>query len=926
MKRSVNVPKRLSIACCLAALVLPACGGKKPAVVPTPAPAPTAGASADSRAPIDRAEQNLAASEYVAAERDFRAELQGKHAERARLGLAQTLLVTGRYAEAAATARSVTPSTPAAKERALVVEARARRAEGALDAAEAVLLPLEKQPGARDAWLLLGELRIERGRREAANGPLLQLIEDYNEERIAPEDGHSFALVGRAAHLLRSARDANDAFGEAEATGVKDTQLLLFRAELFLEKYDPGHAEEVLTELLERAPQQPEALVLMAHTRLDQALDFVEAERLARAALAVNPRIAGAFFVLAGIALRDMDLDLAEKHIADGLKARPGDLDLLSLRAAVHFVSSKPAAFEADRKAVLGANPEWSRFYAVVGEFADWEHRYDAIVELMQEAVKLDPEDPVALASLGLNLIRAGRDAEGTAALSRAFTVDPYNARVFNTLELFEKVIPKQYVSVKGTRFTIRYHKDDRALLERYVPQLLEKAWTKLVANYGFTPKVPVGIELYADRQHFAVRTSGLPETAIQGVCFGHTLATMSPQKESFNLGMTLWHELAHVFHIQLSESHVPRWFTEGLAEYETAIARAEWAREQDPELYEMRRAGRLPRIEAMNRAFTRAEQLSDMATAYYASSRLVAMLGERHGMPRLSHMLRLWSEGKRTGEVFQTALGVTPAEEDRRFGALLDSVLARYPKQFVPNTRAPAVSVAFEQVEREPKNAQKHTALALALLRAGKPEDAQRALAAALKLDPKFADARYLSARLLVAREKPADAASALRGMLADGSDGYEVQMLLAEASGATADAVTRITALQAATRLDPTQTAPVYALLRHAEEQSDADGALALLRKLALLSEHDASVYRELLVRLVARKEYAEAVQVGESAVNVDITGFESHFAFAEALAGTGDKRRAIFEYESALLCEAEPMRIVEAKSRLKALGVPR
>jgi tetratricopeptide (TPR) repeat protein len=927
-KRSVNVlPKRLSVACTVGTLLFTACGGSKPAVAPAPAPRPSAaGAAVDTRAPIDRAEQSLAASEYAAAERDFRAEATGKHAERARLGLAETLLVTGRYAEAVAAARSAAATTPASKERALVLEARARRAEGALDAAEKALLPLEKQPGARDAWLLLGEIRIERGRREAASGPLLQLIEDYNEERIAPEDGHALALVGRAAHLLRSARDANDAFGEAEATGVADTQLLLFRAELFLEKYDPGQAEEVLSEVLERAPAQPEALVLMAHTRLDQALDFVEAERLARAALAVNPRIAGAFFVLAGIALRDMDLDLAAKHIADGLRARPGDLDLLSLRAAIHFVASQPAAFEADRKAVLAANPEWSRFYAIVGEFADWEHRYDGIVELMREAVKLDPDDPVALASLGLNLIRAGRDAEGTAALSRAFTVDPYNARVFNTLELFEKVIPKDYVSVNGTRFTIRYHKADRPLLERYVPQLLEKAWTQLVAHYGFTPKTPVGIELYADRQHFAVRTSGLPETAIQGVCFGHTLASMSPQKESFNLGMTLWHELAHVFHIQLSASHVPRWFTEGLAEYETAITRAEWAREQDPELYEMRRAGRLPSIDAMNRAFTRAEQLSDMATAYYASSRLVAMLGERHGMARLAHMLRLWSEGKRTGEVFQSALGVTPAEEDRRFAALLDNALARYPKQFVPNTRAPALPAAFEQVDREPKNAQKHSVLALALLRAGKPDDARRALTAALKLDPKLPDARYLSARLALSSEKHAEAASVLRGMLADGSDGYEVQMLLAEAAAGTSDPVTRVTALQAAARLDPTQSAPLYALLRHAEEQSDAEGALALLRKLALLSEHDASIYRELLLRLVARKEFAEAVRVGESAVNVDITGFESHFAFAEALAATGDKRRAVFEYESALLCEAEPMRMVEAKSRLKALGVRR
>ncbi len=33
-------------------------------------------------------------------------------------------------------------------------------------------------------------------------------------------------------------------------------------------------------------------------------------------------------------------------------------------------------------------------------------------------------------------------------------------------------------------------------------------------------------------------------------------------------------------------QNHVPRWFTEGLAEYETLTERVEWRREQDRELY----------------------------------------------------------------------------------------------------------------------------------------------------------------------------------------------------------------------------------------------------------------------------------------------------------------------------------------------------
>ena len=84
-----------------------------------------------------------------------------------------------------------------------------------------------------------------------------------------------------------------------------------FAPSLFLEKYDPGHAEEVLNEILDKAPAEPEALLLLARVKLAQALDFDEAERLARLALGVNPKAGAAYAILVGISLRDGDLERA---------------------------------------------------------------------------------------------------------------------------------------------------------------------------------------------------------------------------------------------------------------------------------------------------------------------------------------------------------------------------------------------------------------------------------------------------------------------------------------------------------------------------------------------------------------------------------------------------------------------------------------
>ena len=105
------------------------------------------------------------------------------------------------------------------------------------------LRELLSDPAARRVRVLLGEVLLEQGKRSEAEPLLMTLVEEYNREAIDPKDGATLALVGRAAYLLGSPSDANDAFNEAERAGAKDADTLLFRVEVFLEGYDPGHAD-----------------------------------------------------------------------------------------------------------------------------------------------------------------------------------------------------------------------------------------------------------------------------------------------------------------------------------------------------------------------------------------------------------------------------------------------------------------------------------------------------------------------------------------------------------------------------------------------------------------------------------------------------------------------------------------------------------
>ncbi|HET9930036.1 MAG TPA: hypothetical protein VFQ35_05100, partial [Polyangiaceae bacterium] len=633
-------------------------------------------------------------------------------------------------------------------------------------------------------------------------------------------------------------------------------------------------------------------------------------------------RLPDPHFVLAGIALRDMELESADRELDAGLRAAPADLKLLSLRAVVRFLADDRDGFARAKRGVLERNPEFSRLFAILGEYADWEHRYDEIVVLMREALTIDQDDAGAHAQLGLNLIRAGDEKDGVSELDRAFKLDPYNVRVYNTLGLYETLIPKAYVSVSTPRFNLRYHKDDRAVLERYVPELLNRAFETMRVSYDFTPETPIGIELYAERQSFAIRTSGLPQTAIQGVCFGHTLAAMSPQQESFNLGMTLWHELSHVFHIQLSKAHVPRWFTEGLAEYETLVTRPEWSRQHDPELYEMMRVGKLPSVGKMSRAFTRAEALSDVATAYYASTKIVEMLVRDHGRPKIAKMLRLWGEGRRTEQVFQEALGTTPEAIDQAFRTYLGQSLARYDKQFMPIARARPRDVLEAAARSAPSDVSLSLELALARMNSGDLEATAKSLAAVLSRDPKNAQARFMSARLASERDDKQRATRELRALVKDGVDGYAIEVALGDLARAHNDSAGARAAFEQAYRFDPTQAEPLLALADIAASEKVSDDELDKLEKVAPLSAHSAAVHRRLLTALLEKKRFADAVRAGEAALYADINGLETHVLFARALEENGDLKRARFELESALACPGEPPQLADVHTRLAEL----
>ncbi|MDP9151540.1 MAG: hypothetical protein M3O36_16590 [Myxococcota bacterium] len=875
-----------------------------------PAPSPSALATA-----LEAART----TDYVAAEKGLLA-IRGTERPTALLTLARVMLEQGRLAEADKYAAAVVAGGGARRLEALALRGTLLAAQGKVVDAISLLEPNKDAlgTGGRRVRLELGELLVRAGRRADAESVLLKFADEYGSDAIASTDAEGLAMVGRAMHLLRHAKDANRAYNESERAeitasggalhGSARVETLLWRADLYIDKFDPGHAEQVLLEALRIAPRSADAMVMLARVKLEQAFDFEAAEKLVREALAIDSKHKGAYAARAAINLRDMSLVSANAAIDAGLGIDPNDLELLSLRAAARFLADDKPGFEAAKREVFARNKEFAQAYEIIGEYAEWEHRYGDVIAMMMDATVLDPKDSKAWAQLGLMQTRAGKEVDGVKSLEEAWRGDHFNVRVYNTLELlYTQWIPHEYESATQGIFNLRYPKAERAVLERYVPRMLGEAWGAMKARYLFTPETPVAVEMYRDRQHFSVRTSGLPNIGIQGVCFGHVVAAMSPQSEPFNWGNVLWHELAHVFAIQLSNNHVPRWFTEGLSEYETMIRRPEWRRELDPELYLALKKKVLPSALEMNRAFTHAEGELDVTVAYYAASQLVAFTADQFGFPKIGRALQLWGAGKQTEDVLRDAFGVAPSEYDARFRAWAMARLTRYDGQYLFDVKALPVEEARAAVTATPSSARARVILAFALMHAHQPAVARSELDEAFKLAPDDQDAHYLAAKLAAVGKDIAAQEKHLRAIRAAGGDGYAVEMGLAEAAESRHDGAAQRALLEAAHRFDPTQVDPLHGLYELATtEKRDAD-ALSALMDVARLDQHDRRAYALLLEKLVATKSWGEAKRVGEAALYVDVENAAIHVDYARALSATGDHVRAAFELETALLCDA-------------------
>jgi Tfp pilus assembly protein PilF len=847
--------------------------------------------------------------DYAVAEAGLRARLEqldrhGKVDSRTRALLIRVLQETGRYAEVEREAGLLTPADPAL---ALTLAAEALTAHGERDAAERSLRSaLVAQPAALRAKLRLGQLLWNRGQRE----PARRLLESVMSDRARHKDPdldvriEALTLAATAARILGHVHEANDRFREAAELDRSRVETQLEWAQLFIDKYDLQHASDAVQAALAQNPRSARGQVLSARIAFLSAHDFVGAEVALDQALAVNPQLSAAYVLRASMALRDMDIARAETALGQALAINPLDLEALSVRAAARFLDDDPRGFAQLERRVLDLDPRYGSFYTKVAEFAEWEHRYPEIVSMFRRALKSDPEDASARAGLGLSLLRMGDEQQGLVQLRKAWERDHFNVQVYNTLNLYESAIATDYTEQSAGPFKLRLHKTERAVLAPYLVPLLEQAYAQMRERWGFTPTGPLRVELYADRAQFSVRTTGLPNAGVQGVSFGKVITGLSPRGGPFNWGQIVWHELCHVFHLQLSKNHVPRWFTEGLAEYETSLARAEWKREDDYALWQALQSGKLPPLASMNRAFTQAETSDDLLTAYFYAYRAVQHIVERHGWGAVRRLLVAFGEGQKLEAASQAVLGVTLEQLDESLHSALAERLDKYDREFAPDLAAYGdVSAARALAAQKARDPDALAALALSEVNAEHLELAEHSALAALKLAPQHRLAQFALARVALARGDARKAERCLTGILDSGADGYVLRLLLARGALARGNPEGAAEQAEAAVRFDPDRSDAHKLLLELAAKLGDESLALRALGALADLDQHDSLVHVTYLALLRKNRDWPAVIREGETALYIAPENPAVHLHLGEAYVETGAFERGLGELDRAL-----------------------
>ena len=609
---------------------------------------------------LNRGNELLLRGSYLAAVEAFTGVTDAAWREQAALGISRAHMLTGQYEQAMAAVRPFIRN-PADAPLAATQMAELYRMTGQSAQAEELLASIvqgQLNPPVR-TLVQYGLVLDLRGKLEEAAAQYNAALARYDSGMVF--DSAEVGMVALAAWKLDEFHDANALFSEAVRLDGNNLEALTLWGDLFQDKFNDADAETNYTQALNINRRYGPALTGMAK--------IGSAERYLAMSLEANPRDVAALETYGLLMIRNYQEDAGRGYLEQALRINPESVTALSLLAALAAIKDDMPEFERLRTQLAAFSPDSADFYTGVADYLGNNYRFTEAVSYARQAIAQDPSHWQAHTVLGGNLVRLGEEEEGKQHLELAFDNDPFNVMTSNMLQVFD--VLEGYATLESEHFRVNMSPRDAQILWPYMEPLLEESWAQLVEKYQFEPEVPVVIQVFERTEDFAVRSVGLPDIGpLVGICFGKVITLISPDTLSANWQEIVWHELVHVFTLQMTQNRMPRWLSEGISTWEERQARPEWGRRLGLELTRAVQQGRLLPVGNLNQGFTGANSNADLSFAYFQSYLVVEYITQQFGFEKLLELIHEYAEVRPESEMFANVFDMDMATFDAGFSA----------------------------------------------------------------------------------------------------------------------------------------------------------------------------------------------------------------------------------------------------------------
>ncbi len=613
-----------------------------------------------------------------------------------------------------------------------------------------------------------------------------------------------------AAWALGDVKVANSTFQEAARINQRNTRVRVRWGLLFLSTHQIDKAVPLFEEALKLAPGDSQAGLAMAKALAEQFSG--EGRKLLDGVLAADDSLVEAQLLSARLYLEESQYEQAEKALDRAEKLvnerKLPPLEVYSLRAMLD-VSQRGEARPQWLERALAYNPRFGGIYQDLAQFEVTRRRYREAKILFDKAVQVEPTLWSAHAERGANLLRLGEVDAAREALKIAYSGDPFSATTVNTLRLLDRTeefttftsrfnIPKVAGGELPVELKMRLDRKEAAAIKPYVEQLSRDSITLFSKRYGFEPREPITVELYPRHDDFAVRVAALPGIGLLGVTFGYLLAMDSPSGRAtgeFHWGSTLWHEMAHVFTLEVTDHRVPRWLSEGISVFEEWRTGPTPGVAVTPDVIAAFKTDKFLPVSELDSGFIRPKYPNQIQVSYMQAGLLCLFVEQRWGFDKLVVLLKQFARDTTTRAAVETTFKISSSDFDQQFNAFVRERYARI----------------LPRIEEW----QKFYQTANAAIDASKWNDAMEPARKAIEIYPEYTGPGSAYLLLAQAQDKSGKRAEAITSLLdyrkAGGWDPTALRELSGwlEAAGRIEEDVSVLTSLNYADPLNPAQHA---------------------------------------------------------------------------------------------------------------------